>query len=147
MGKRSGTRQGAGVDPWMKVFGVQVRAKRLELGLTQQDVAAALGYTTSMISQIESGDVLPNFDKALQLARYLQMDMAELLQLMGFRGEGEAPPPQQGWWRDMFILRLPSNLHAMWTPPAQQEILVRVVEELGRAMRETMGQERSTDAG
>ena len=143
MGKRSVGGKGGNVDPWMKAFGVQVRAKRQELGLTQQDVASATGYTVSMISQIESGDVLPNLDKAMQLARYLQMDMAELLQLLGFRGSG---PSEGAWWRDMFILHLPANMHAIWPAAAQLEILVRTVEELGRAMRDTMPARSTSDA-
>lgn len=136
MGRRSIGGKGGNVDPWMKAFGMQVRAKRQELGLTQQDVATAAGYTVSMISQIESGDVLPNLDKAMQLARYLQMDMAELLQLMGFRDSG--PSGEGAWWRDMFILHLPANMHTFWPVAARLEILVRTVEELGRAMRDTM---------
>ena len=48
----------------------------------------------------------------------------------------------------VFSLPLPA-LHAPedWPRDATQAVLVMLVEELGRAMRETMGQERSTDAG
>jgi hypothetical protein len=38
----------------------------------------------------------------------------------------------------MFMVRLPAKVHELWTQGAQQEILTRTVEEMGRAMRETM---------
>ena len=130
-------REGDTVEQWSKIFGAHVRLKRVELGFqTQQALAEYLGYAThGTISQIELGNVAANFDVACQLAVFLKISLDALL--------GLSPAPASAaaggeWYRDMLMIRLPSKVHELWEPSAQQEILVRVVEEMGRAMRETM---------
>lgn len=130
-------REGDTVEQWSKIFGAHVRLKRVELGFqTQQALAEYLGYAThGTISQIELGNVAANFDVACQLAVFLKISLDALL--------GLAPAPASSgteWYRDMFMVRLPAKVHELWPSSAQQEILTRTVEEMGRAMRDTMGE-------
>jgi DNA-binding XRE family transcriptional regulator len=122
---------------WSKIFGAQVRVKRVEMGFhTQQSLAEHLGFASHVsITQIEMGHVAAHFDVACQLASFLHISLDAML--------GMAPPSDGGsvpqeWYSDMFMLRLPAKVHECWSPRAQQEILTRTVEEMGRAMRETM---------
>lgn len=56
-------------------------------------------------------------------------------------------PPASEVWDEMLMVQIPTDVQALWSPRAQQEIIVRMVEELGRAMRETMhGQTREPAA-
>jgi len=133
-----GRREGETVEQWSKIFGAHVRLKRVELGFqTQQALAEYLGYAThGTISQIELGNVAANFDVACQLAVFLKISLDALL------GLTPAPPTSAAsseWYRDMFMVRLPAKVHELWPSSAQQEILTRTVEEMGRAMRDTMG--------
>jgi DNA-binding XRE family transcriptional regulator len=129
-------KEGAGVEQWSKVFGAHVRLKRVQMGFhTQQALAEHLGFAThGTISQIEMGNVAANFDVACHLASFLGISLDAIL------GMPLAPgtPASQEWYSDMFMVRLPAKVHELWSQGAQQEILTRTVEEMGRAMRETM---------
>lgn len=123
------------MEQWSKIFGAHVRLKRVQMGFhTQQALAEHLGFAThGTISQIEMGNVAANFDVACHLASFLGISLDAIL--------GMTPPPAEGsqeWYSDMFMVRLPAKVHELWSQGAQQEILTRTVEEMGRAMRETM---------
>lgn len=134
---------GTVVEQWNKVFGAQVRLKRVQLGFhTQQALAEHLGFAThGTISQIEMGNVVANLDVALQLAAFLEISLDAII---GLRPPASA---RHEWYSDMLMLRLPGTVHAFWSPEAQQEILTRAVEELGRAMRETKQGPRGPEEG
>lgn len=121
---------------WNKLFGAHVRLRRVQMGFhTQQSLAEALGYASHVsIAQIEMGNIAAHFDVACQLASFLGISLDAMLGLPGRPGE----PAGQEWYSDMFMVRLPAKVHELWQPSAQQEILTRTVEEMGRAMRETM---------
>lgn len=51
-----------------KVFCMRIKKKRLELGLTQKDVAYRLDITRSYVAMIESGDKIPSRIQILALA-------------------------------------------------------------------------------
>lgn len=122
---------------WSALFGAEVRYKRVKLGLgTQQALAERLGHKDhATITQIEMGNVKANLDVAIELARYLQIDLNAI---MGITTPQAPESPLGDWFSDMFMVRLPSKVHELWQPGAQQEIMTRMVEEMGRAMRETM---------
>ena len=133
--------EGARVENWSKIFGANVRLKRVQMGFhTQQALAEHLGFAThGSISQIEMGNVAANFDVACHLASFLGISLDAIL--------GMTPPAagvSQEWYSDMFMVRLPAKVHELWQPSAQQEIITRTVEAMGRAMRETM---QGTTAG
>lgn len=136
-------REGGGVESWSKIFGAQVRLKRVQMGFhTQQALAEHLGFAThGTISQIEMGNVVANFDVACQLASFLGISLDAIV--------GTTPAPagaRQEWYADMFMMRLPGKVHELWTREAQQEIITRTVEAMGRAMRDTMAEGRGGQA-
>lgn len=125
------------VAQWGALFGAEVRHKRVRLGLgTQQALADRIGLKDhSSITQIEMGNVKANLDVAIALARYLQIDMNAV---MGITTPSAPDAPQEDWFSEMFMVRFPTRVYELWPRHAQQEILTRTVEEMGRAMRETM---------
>lgn len=122
---------------WGALFGAEVRLKRVRLGLaTQQALAERLGYKThATITQIEMGNVAAHLDVALELARYLQIDLNAVMGIVQAPGEGSL---HEDWFSEMFMVRFPTRVYELWPQAAQQEILVRMVEAMAQAMRETM---------
>lgn len=67
-----------------------IRLRRLELGMSQDELAAVLGYKSrSSVAKIESGDNDIPLSKLLEIARALDIDAAELLS--GASGRPSAP--------------------------------------------------------
>ena len=110
-------------------FGVRVRAARVAAGLTQLELARAMGYSTrSTISRIESGDNQVPMDRLDALAAALRTTPAYLLGQDGAAAEPAAPqaaaqeddPFLQEFWRCAMRLRRD-----------QQEMLLRLMREMG----------------
>jgi transcriptional regulator with XRE-family HTH domain len=60
-------------------LGAIIRARRIELGYTQESVAKAAGWVAAeMVSMIETGRRSPNLDKIPRIARKLDLDAADL---------------------------------------------------------------------
>ncbi|MDY6392018.1 MAG: NUDIX domain-containing protein [Bacilli bacterium] len=71
-----------------KAFGERVKALRKSRGLTQQELATALGYADkSMIAHIESGDNEMTLDKVAFLTRVLGVDANDILGIKTSRTE------------------------------------------------------------
>ena len=113
----------------MDDFGVRVRAARGAAGLTQLELARAMGYSTrSTISRIESGDNQVPMDRLDALAAALRTTPAYLLGQDGAAAEPAAPqaaapeddPFLQEFWRCAMSLRRD-----------QQEMLLRLMREMG----------------
>lgn len=113
----------------MDDFGVRVRAARVAAGLTQLELARAMGYSTrSTISRIESGDNQVPMDRLDALAAALRTTPAYLLGQDGAAAEPAAPqaaaqeddPFLQEFW-----------LCAMRLRRDQQEVLLRLMREMG----------------
>ena len=113
----------------MDDFGVRVRAARVAAGLTQLELARAMGYSTrSTISRIESGDNQVPMDRLDALAAALRTTPAYLLGQDGSAAEPAAPqtaaqeddPFLQEFWRCAMSLRRD-----------QQEMLLRLMREMG----------------
>lgn len=113
----------------MDDFGVRVRAARVAAGLTQLELARAMGYSTrSTISRIESGDNQVPMDRLDTLAAALRTTPAYLLGQDGAAAEPAAPqaaapeddPFLQEFWRCAMSLRRD-----------QQEMLLRLMREMG----------------
>ena len=113
----------------MDDFGVRVRAARVAAGLTQLELARAMGYSTrSTISRIESGDHQVPMDRLDALAAALRTTPAYLLGQDGAAAEPAAPqaaapeddPFLQEFWRCAMSLRRD-----------QQEMLLRLMREMG----------------
>ena len=113
----------------MDDFGVRVRAARVAAGLTQLELARAMGYSTrSTISRIESGDNQVPMDRLDAMAAALRTTPAYLLGQDGAAAEPAAPqaaapeddPFLQEFWRCAMSLRRD-----------QQEMLLRLMREMG----------------
>ena len=63
----------------MKAISTNVRNKRLDLHMTQKDLAEKCGLSTNYISRIERADVSPTVDTLEKLAKALKVDSSEIL--------------------------------------------------------------------
>lgn len=111
----------------MNDFGYRVRAARAAAGLTQLELAQAMGYSTrSTISRIESGDNQIPMDKLDALARALHTTSAYLL------GQEEprlpAAPAEPAQAEDPFLREFWQC--ALRLRRDQQEMLLRLMREL-----------------
>ena len=70
-------------------IGAIIKAKRLALGLTQEDLAAKLGLTQANISRIEANSKGPSAEMLIAIAEALGCDVHELL---GIEKEGRISP-------------------------------------------------------
>lgn len=59
--------------------GENIKAQRLTLGLTQEELACAVGIGRSMIAQIERGSKVPNVILARDISRVLHCDLNDLV--------------------------------------------------------------------
>lgn len=54
------------------IFCVKVRARRLDLGMTQAKLAETIGAPTPRITEIEGGNMTSDCDRIISLARALE---------------------------------------------------------------------------
>ena len=62
-----------------RYFIENVRARRVELGLTQAEVAAKMGISQSSYAEIESGRRTPTLEAVERVAKVMKSDPIELL--------------------------------------------------------------------
>ena len=55
----------------IEYVGPRIRARREQLGLTQQELGGAVGRTKSFISQIEKGHAMPSLKTLVKIAEVL----------------------------------------------------------------------------
>jgi transcriptional regulator with XRE-family HTH domain len=72
-------------------IGSYVRAKRIALGLSQEELATELGVKHQHVSRIELGDATPSLETLLALSRILGVSTDYLL-----TGHEQAPPDVAG---------------------------------------------------
>lgn len=63
----------------MKAISTNVRNKRLDLRMTQKDLAEKCGLSTNYISRIERSEVSPTIDTLEKLTKALKVDSSEIL--------------------------------------------------------------------
>ncbi len=54
---------------------LQVRARRAELQLTQEQLAEVSGLNRRVVGQLERGEISPRFDTVLRIAHALGLDV------------------------------------------------------------------------
>ena len=81
----------------MSVFGKTVRARREELGLAQERLAAELGVTQQTVSRWENGMALPRPARLLALARILDLDPGMLHRVAGHLPTDESLESTSAW--------------------------------------------------
>jgi transcriptional regulator with XRE-family HTH domain len=77
------------ISPAAKVLGERVRARRQELGESQEDLADACGLHWTFVGQVERGRRNISLHNILKLAKGLQLDPCELVKGL------EAPGDEQ----------------------------------------------------
>lgn len=60
-------------------FGAKLRAFRDHAGLTQKELAEAVGLTAAAIARIESGTAAPSWETAVKIAAELERSLDEFL--------------------------------------------------------------------
>jgi len=61
------------------MIGEKIKNKRKELNLTQQELAESVGVTKSYISQIEKTKIIPSISKLRDIAKSLNINIADLM--------------------------------------------------------------------
>lgn len=56
-------------------LGDQIRARRCEKGLRQDDVSAAVGLSRNYISDLECGRYTPSLEALTRIAKFLDLDL------------------------------------------------------------------------
>lgn len=70
---------GKGATPRQRLFGDRVRARRQELGLSQEALAHQAGIARAYIGSLESGGRNPSLDNIARLASALGSDAGDLV--------------------------------------------------------------------
>lgn len=65
-------------DPYLDILGQRIRARRRELGLSQEGLAHAAGLDRSYVGRIERGEHNLTFVALVRLARAMECDVAAL---------------------------------------------------------------------
>ncbi len=68
-----------------KKFGQYVKKKRLELNMSQSELAAKVGNNYQNISRLERGEISPTLFWCYKLADAFEMELAELIQELGYK--------------------------------------------------------------
>ena len=77
-------------------LGPNIRARRLEHGLSLRELARRVGVSASALSQIENGHSRPSVDTLYELARQLGVTPDEIFFGPAEEGAGAAPPAGPG---------------------------------------------------
>lgn len=75
-------------------LGRELHAARRRLGLTQAQVAQAVGFVPAAYGRVERGNVLPSVDKLWRLCALLGVSSDTLLALSEADAPDAAPPPE-----------------------------------------------------
>ena len=66
------------MDPYLDILGKRIRAKRRELGMSQEGLAHEAGLDRSYVGRIERGEHNLTFVSLVKLARAMGCDVAAL---------------------------------------------------------------------
>jgi transcriptional regulator with XRE-family HTH domain len=68
----------------MGLFDQTVSAQRLELGLSQTELAKRMGVSQQTVSRWEGGEAIPDFERVVALADVLDLEKESLLVYAGY---------------------------------------------------------------
>ncbi len=71
--------KGKAVNQTLRAFGARVRARRLELGLSQEALAAESGLHRTYLGAIERGERNVSLINIVRIAKALKTDISELV--------------------------------------------------------------------
>lgn len=66
------------MDPYLDILGQRIRARRRELGLSQEGLAHEAGLDRSYVGRIERGEHNLTFVALIRLCRAMRCDVASL---------------------------------------------------------------------
>lgn len=66
------------MDPYLDILGQRIRAKRTEMGLSQEGLANEAGLDRSYVGRIERGEHNLTFVSLVKLCRAMRCDVAAL---------------------------------------------------------------------
>jgi transcriptional regulator with XRE-family HTH domain len=66
------------VDPYLDILGQRIRAKRKELGMSQEGLANEAGLDRSYVGRIERGEHNLTFVALVKLCRAMRCDVAAI---------------------------------------------------------------------
>ncbi len=99
------------------VFARRLKELRKRRGLSQKELASAIGVHQFQISKYETGTYFPTVGKVIEIAKFLQVGMAELF--------GEIVPEET----DVKNLRLLHRFKDLETLPKEdQEVVVKLID-------------------
>jgi transcriptional regulator with XRE-family HTH domain len=102
-------------------FGQRLFALRTERGLTQVDLAKALGTTQRVVSYYETKGELPTPDFLVELVRVLRVSADELLGIKPAKLGGHTPKRRRLWKRFQRMESLPER---------DQRAVIRLINSL-----------------
>jgi transcriptional regulator with XRE-family HTH domain len=100
-------------------FGAAVRQRRMELGLTQEELGARIGYDSTRVSKVEVGHTyrrLPDADEFRKWTDALEIDPVILLRQMGYAGEDR---PRSSQPIELVFAQLADEIRSAENMPAE----------------------------
>jgi transcriptional regulator with XRE-family HTH domain len=76
--------------------GERIRARRAELGLTQEQLAQALQVSYQQVQKYETGANRISAGRIFEIARKLGVDISYFFEGLGLESSGEPPPLEHG---------------------------------------------------
>ena len=68
-----------------------IREIQEQRGIYQDDLAAAIGYSTKTVGRIERGDSTPSAEFMLRISKYFNMLVEDVFHVEDWTGESEIP--------------------------------------------------------
>jgi transcriptional regulator with XRE-family HTH domain len=99
------------------VFGRRLKELRKRRGLSQKELAAAISVHQFQISKYETGSYFPTVGNVIEIARYLQVGLAELF--------GEVIP-DEAEVRNLRLLHRFRDLETL--PKDDQDVVVKLID-------------------
>lgn len=110
-----------------RAWGLRIKALRRQKGLTQEELAAAIGVSTDMVGSIEQGRAWTTFGNLLALASALGVGVGQLFE------RGITAPPIVIHTKDEVLQEL-AKIGSLLSPQSQKAVL-EIAKQLRKAER------------
>jgi transcriptional regulator with XRE-family HTH domain len=131
-----------GPHPVDRHVGLRIRMRRMELGVTQDKLAQALGLTFQQVQKYERGANRVSASKLWEVSRVLQAPIGYFYD--GLAQEAEVSPPATTLTDAQAFLLTSEGLELATTFPMVSRRLRRTILELVRTMAETDEEPKSS---
>lgn len=110
-----------------RAWGLRIKALRKATGLTQEELATAVGVSTDMIGSIEQGRAWTTFGNLVALASALEVSVAQLFEIPTSHTQGAART------KDAFAGEMTKMGHLL--SPESRSVILAVAKQLRKAER------------